>query len=126
MGAATQWLFNFCITEITPRAVNHIGWRTFLMFGIFCLANGVFVFFFIKETKGRSLEDMDILFGTVAEEQRRADVEQVLHKAIIRDELENERDGDDKNQSVRLHNVDDPGKNAMATQGQLPGPQFVH
>ena len=22
-------------TEITPAAVNHIGWRTFLMFGIF-------------------------------------------------------------------------------------------
>lgn len=35
MGAATQWLFNFVITKITPEAVNHIGWRTFLMFGIF-------------------------------------------------------------------------------------------
>ena len=80
MGAATQWLFNFVITEITPAAVNHIGWRTFLMFGIFCLANGVFVFFFIKETKGRTLESMDILFGTVDAAKRATDVERMLEE----------------------------------------------
>ncbi|KAJ5250791.1 hypothetical protein N7489_001201 [Penicillium chrysogenum] len=28
-GAATQWLFNFVITEVTPRAINKIGWKTF-------------------------------------------------------------------------------------------------
>jgi hypothetical protein len=53
------------------------------MFGIFCLAMSVFVTFFVKETKGRSLEDMDILFGSVDEAQRAADVEQVLNKVHI-------------------------------------------
>ncbi|KAH8692377.1 general substrate transporter [Talaromyces proteolyticus] len=86
LAAATQWLFNFVITEITPQAVNHIGWRTFLMFGIFCLAMGIFVTFFVKETKGRSLEDMDVLFGTVDAEQRAADVEQVMSKNRIEHE----------------------------------------
>jgi len=38
----------------------------------------VFAFFFIKETKGRSLEDMDIIFGAVNAEQRAEDVERVL------------------------------------------------
>jgi len=57
--------------------VNHTGWRTFLMFGIFCLANGVFVFFF-KETKGQTLESMDVLFGTVDAEKRATDVERML------------------------------------------------
>jgi hypothetical protein len=80
MGAATQWLFKFCITEITPNAVSQIGWRTFLMFGIFCCAMGVWVFFFVKETKGRTLEDMDILFGAVDAQQRAVDVEMMLHK----------------------------------------------
>jgi hypothetical protein len=75
MGAATQWLFNFVITKITPAAINSIGWRTFLMFGIFCLSMGVFATFFIKETKGKSLEEIDILFGDVSAEQRRQDVE---------------------------------------------------
>lgn len=80
LGASTQWLFNFVITEVTPNAVNHIGWRTFLMFGIFIAAMGVWVFFFVKETKGRSLEDMDILFGAVDAQQRAVDVERVLEK----------------------------------------------
>lgn len=106
MGAATQWLFNFCITEITPNAVNHIGWRTFLMFGIFAFAMGVWTFFFIKETKGRSLEDMDILFGVIDEAQRKADVEQVLHKAVVREELDGDRiREEDKSHSVRMENV---------------------
>ena len=104
MGAATQWLFNFVITEVTPNAVNHIGWRTFLMFGIFCLAMGVWVFFFIKETKGRSLEDMDILFGTVNEAQRQADVERMLHKRAMRGETD-PTIGDDKGAYVRMEDV---------------------
>ncbi|KAF2641559.1 quinate permease [Massarina eburnea CBS 473.64] len=78
MGAATQWLFNFVVTKITPEAVNNIGWRTFLMFGIFCFAMGIFAFFFIKETNGRTLEDMDILFGAVTAEQRAEDVERSM------------------------------------------------
>jgi MFS family permease len=86
LAAATQWLFNFAITYMTPSAINHIGWRIFLMFGIFCAANFTFVFFFIKETKGRTLEDMDVLFGTVDAEVRAADVERVLHKGILHDE----------------------------------------
>jgi hypothetical protein len=71
---------------MTPSAVNHIGWRTFLMFGIFCIANFVFVWFFIKETKGRTLEDMDLIFGTVEAEQRAADVERMMHKAMDHDD----------------------------------------
>lgn len=78
MGAATQWLFNFVITEITPAAVNHIGYRTFIMFGCFCLGMFCFVFFFIKETKGRTLESMDVLFGTIDADKRAVDVEMMM------------------------------------------------
>ncbi|KAJ5082266.1 hypothetical protein N7532_011309 [Penicillium argentinense] len=80
LGAATQWLFNFVITEITPRAINSIKWKTFIMFGAFCTGMGIFVTIFIKETKGKTLEEMDLVFGAVDEEQRQADVETTLHK----------------------------------------------
>jgi len=36
---------------------------------------GAFVLIFLKDTTGRSLEEMDILFGAVTPEQRRKDVE---------------------------------------------------
>ncbi|PMD67600.1 general substrate transporter [Hyaloscypha bicolor E] len=86
LAAATQWLFNFAVTYMTPSAINHIGWRIFLMFGIFCAANFVFVWFFIKETKGRTLEDMEILFGTVEADVRAADVERMLHKGAMQED----------------------------------------
>jgi hypothetical protein len=37
----------------------------------------------VKETKGRTLEEMDLIFGSITEEQRRADVENTLHKNNI-------------------------------------------
>jgi hypothetical protein len=74
-NAAKQWLFNFIVTKVTPAAINSIGWRTFIMFGCFCTAMGVFVLIFLKDTTGRSLEEMDILFGAITPEQRQKDVE---------------------------------------------------
>jgi hypothetical protein len=58
MVASTQWLFNFIISKITPSAIHNLGWRTFLMYAIFCLANAAFAFFFVKETKGRTLDEL--------------------------------------------------------------------
>lgn len=59
IGTATQWLFNFAFSQITPYAVTNLGWRAFLMFCIFNWALVVFAWFFIKETKGRALEEME-------------------------------------------------------------------
>lgn len=59
IGTATQWLFNFILTRITPPALENIGWRTFLMFCIFNYALSLYAFFLIKETTGKSLEDME-------------------------------------------------------------------
>ena len=110
LGATTQWLFSFCITELTPSAVNHIGWRTFIMFGMFCLGMGVWVFFFIRETKGLSLEDMDILFGAVDENQRAVDVERVLNKGVVRQEIAAEEGA--QGQSIKMEDVATAGAGA--------------
>lgn len=86
LAASTQWLFNFVVTKFTPSAVSHIGWRTFLMFGIFCLAMTIFTFFFIPETKQMKLEDIDLLFGNVDAAQRAQDIEIAL--AVEKKEVE--------------------------------------
>ncbi|RMJ23693.1 Sugar and other transporter [Aspergillus sp. HF37] len=66
IGTATQWLFNFILTRITPPALENIGWRTFLMFCIFNYALSLYAFFLIKETTGKSLEDMEHVFKSEA------------------------------------------------------------
>ncbi|KAI7307355.1 quinate permease [Hortaea werneckii] len=81
MAAATQWLFNFIITKITPEAVNNIGWKTFIMFGVFCFSNGVYVFLFIPETKQMTLEEIDMLFDGPRPEERQKDVERAMSDA---------------------------------------------
>ncbi|KAF7545021.1 hypothetical protein G7Z17_g9503 [Cylindrodendrum hubeiense] len=66
LAAATQWLFNFIIarTVLTMQAtMGEAGYGMFFMFGSFCIIMGIFVWFFVPETKGVSLEKMDDLFG---------------------------------------------------------------
>lgn len=54
VGAAAQWLFNFMLSEITPHAINNLGWRTFLMFSIFNYALVIYAFFVLREVSAFS------------------------------------------------------------------------
>jgi hypothetical protein len=61
-GAASQWLFNFIMSQATPYALETFSWKTFILFGILNYGVVVFAVVFLKETKGRSLEEMDSVF----------------------------------------------------------------
>ncbi|KAK4111475.1 putative sugar transporter protein [Canariomyces notabilis] len=66
IGALTQWVFNFIIarTVLTMQVtMGTAGYGMFFLFGTFGWIMGIFVWFFIPETKGISLEKMDELFG---------------------------------------------------------------
>jgi hypothetical protein len=89
LGAATQWLFNFIIARTVLTMQNTMGkagYGMFFMFASFDVLMGIYVYFFIPETKGLSLEKMDELFG-VTEMVKRADEEnEVERPASIREE----------------------------------------
>lgn len=53
------------MSQITPYAIANIEWRTFLMFAIFNYAIVVYSYFVLRETAGKSLEEMEIVFGNV-------------------------------------------------------------
>ncbi|CAI7631489.1 unnamed protein product [Penicillium pancosmium] len=78
-GAATQWLFNFVVARAVPNmlaTVGSNGYGTYIIFSCFCFSMFIFVWFFIPETKGLSLEKMDELFGvTQLIQQKSADPE---------------------------------------------------
>ncbi|KAF5489847.1 Quinate permease [Colletotrichum siamense] len=88
-AAATQWLFNFIVTRVTPQIIYGIGWKTFIIFAVFCLVMSIFTFFFMKETKGMSLEQVDVLFGVAG--QRGGHLEagetEVVHGVEIEDQV---------------------------------------
>ncbi|KAK1235514.1 hypothetical protein PQX77_001255 [Marasmius sp. AFHP31] len=75
LASSTQWLFNFVVSYITPTLVRVLGWKIFIMFATINIGGMGTFSLLIPETKGRSLEDMDIIFGSVTAEQRAAGIE---------------------------------------------------
>ncbi|KAI8067555.1 general substrate transporter [Gongronella butleri] len=59
---AFNWAMNAIIAKVTPLMMANITFGTYFFFGSMAVVMGVFVFFFVPETRGRSLEDMDELF----------------------------------------------------------------
>jgi sugar porter (SP) family MFS transporter len=54
------WISSFALTYSYPfivRSLSSAG--SFFLYGTICLAGGVFVFFFVPETKGRTLEEIE-------------------------------------------------------------------
>ncbi|KAH8659792.1 general substrate transporter [Xylariales sp. PMI_506] len=63
LAAASDFLGNFLVVEITPPALNNIGWRTYIIFAVFNLVNAAIVWSLFPETAGQTLESMDRLFA---------------------------------------------------------------
>lgn len=66
---------------ITPPLVQKTGYGTYVFFATFCVIGGVWIYFCVPETKGKSLEEMDEIFGdnsSTAEQERRERIEREL------------------------------------------------
>ncbi|KAL4066643.1 general substrate transporter [Scleroderma citrinum] len=75
VASAIQWIFNYVVAKITPTLVADLGYKLFFVFAAIDIG-GIAVFaIFLPETKGRSLEEMDIIFGAVSYEAREAFIE---------------------------------------------------
>jgi hypothetical protein len=57
------YMCNFVISLATPSMLQTITWGIYIFFAVFCLLALAFTFFFIPEAQGKSLEDMDVVFG---------------------------------------------------------------
>lgn len=62
MTTSSQWLGQFMIVYSTPYMMANIKYVTFLLFGIYMVFGVVFAWLWVPETKGMSLEEMDIMF----------------------------------------------------------------
>ncbi|KAI7158215.1 general substrate transporter [Hortaea werneckii] len=78
LSTCSNWLNNFIIGLITPPLVENTGFGAYTFFAVFCLLSFVWTYFFVPETRGRTLEQMDHVFkdiGSEAEEERRDRIE---------------------------------------------------
>jgi len=74
----SNWLNNFIIGLITPPLVQNTGYGTYVFFCLFCTFSFVWCWFFVPETNGRTLEEMDYVFkdnSTGQEKEQRARIE---------------------------------------------------
>jgi SP family sugar:H+ symporter-like MFS transporter len=62
VSIASNWLWNFLIAFFTP--VHHVDHRlsVWLCFAGCCLAAAVTVYFFLMESQGRTLEEVDTMY----------------------------------------------------------------
>jgi MFS family permease len=58
----SNWLNNFVIGLITPPLIQNTGYGTYVFFCVFSLLSFVWAWFFVPETNGRTLEEMDQIF----------------------------------------------------------------
>lgn len=82
---SATWMCNFIIGLVTPSMLAKLGFGTYIFFAAFCLMAFFFTWFCVPETKGKSLEDMDAVFGDSAAHEEK------LHLYQIATEL---RDGE--------------------------------
>ncbi|CAK7221909.1 hypothetical protein SBRCBS47491_004690 [Sporothrix bragantina] len=69
---ATQYLGQFVVVYSLPYMVNSIKYGTYLFYAAWIVVGFVFTYFLVPETKGVSLEDMDLLFDAGASVWARA------------------------------------------------------
>lgn len=62
LTTADTWLGSFIIARSTPYMISDLGYGAYFFFSTILVCMGIWSFFFVPETKGVTLEEMDALF----------------------------------------------------------------
>ncbi|GLA05249.1 hypothetical protein AnigIFM60653_005725 [Aspergillus niger] len=81
IGGSSNWLNNFGVGLATSPFIAASTYGTFIFFGCITVVGAIYVWFFVPETKGRTLEEMDELFGS----EGMAAEDEALRQRIDRD-----------------------------------------
>ncbi|KAG6828083.1 hypothetical protein H0H92_009311 [Tricholoma furcatifolium] len=64
IGATSNWANTIVVAYSVPPMIKHIGFGTYLLFAAINVLSIIFMYFFVPETKGKTLEEMDMVFGS--------------------------------------------------------------
>jgi MFS family permease len=62
LATSSNWAMNFALAYFVPPAFENIKWKVYLVFGTFCAAMFLHVFFMFPETAGKPLEEVEAMF----------------------------------------------------------------
>ncbi|GAA5828919.1 hypothetical protein JCM11251_005918 [Rhodosporidiobolus azoricus] len=63
-STASNWMFNFALSMSTPPAFRNIQYKTYFLYMTFNWCAAIHVWLMFPETKGRTLEEMEVLFNS--------------------------------------------------------------
>jgi len=106
IGATSNWANTIAVAYSVPPMIKNIGFGTYILFACINALSIIFMYFFVPETKGKTLEEMDRVFGShtsreetamLAEIQKEVGLTALLHnhEGGSREEKSSEKDGDD-------------------------------
>lgn len=82
LSTATVWICNFIIGVVVPVMIDDAGYGTYVFFGIMCILCGIWALFLVPETNGKTLEEMDEVFGDTAAMEEKEVMREAAMKAI--------------------------------------------
>ncbi|KAF5327163.1 hypothetical protein D9619_004540 [Psilocybe cf. subviscida] len=65
VATCANWAFNTLLGQVAPIGIQRVGWKFYILFIILNLIDCVLIALFFPETKGKTLEEMNEVFGDV-------------------------------------------------------------
>lgn len=62
LSTSFTFLYNLCVSKTTPLLFVAIGYKTYFYYAGLCALSTLITLFFLPETKGLTLEELDTLF----------------------------------------------------------------
>ncbi|KAF7298442.1 Hexose transport-related protein [Mycena kentingensis (nom. inval.)] len=78
LAASANWITNFVVGVVVPDMLRAITYGTYLFFLVFMLMGMAFAYWILPETFGKSLEEMDLAFGSGEGQEDLARMERIL------------------------------------------------
>ena len=63
LGSVSNWTFCFLVVMTIPASFANLGYKTYIYYAVFNALFVPIIYFFLVETKGRSLEELDVVFA---------------------------------------------------------------
>ncbi|KAJ5175442.1 uncharacterized protein N7482_001319 [Penicillium canariense] len=71
LSTCVIWLCDFIVGISVPSMMEKISYGTYIFFAVMCFLAGLWAFFLVPETSGKTLEELDEVFGDTSSQEER-------------------------------------------------------